>query len=434
MTDNLRRNTVYGVRNALQRMNPLPIIGRRNPVAGDTGFSIGQPWINQLTNAYYVLTSIASGAANWELLGSSGSTPITSFVVDVNGSSDYATVQAGLDAANAAGNDAVVYVKPGTYTENLTLYDGIAIQGAGLDTIITGVHTPPAAGFVTFTDLQVTSATDIFNSAAAGTTQLLLFNVLVNCTNGFTFNLLNWTGELQVINCAEASTNNGVVSNTGGATVTFSDSSVGAGVGQTLAITDGTLTCFNARVVCPISIAGNHTLVALKGCSFGGSLTTAGSSKVSIVNSYIDTGAITAITHGSTGVFDLINVGIDTSNATAIAGAGAGVMTLGSVTFFDSNVIAGTITLSNFTRTITGGLLISEGTNATSGATSLVAGTVTINTTSVRANSRIHVFPQGVLAGVLYISARVAGTSFTITSTNGADTPIVAWLIINPAL
>lgn len=91
----------------------------------------------------------------------------------------------------------------------------------------------------------------------------------------------------------------------------------------------------------------------------------------------------------------------------------------------------GSLTLA----TAGGGLLVKEGTNATMGAATLVAGTVTVNTTKVTANSRIQLTGQNAsgTAGALGVSARVAGTSFTILSTSGSDTRLVAWQIVEPA-
>lgn len=76
---------------------------------------------------------------------------------------------------------------------------------------------------------------------------------------------------------------------------------------------------------------------------------------------------------------------------------------------------------------------IKEGSNAKMGAAVLVAGTVTVNTTAVASGSRIFltVNTAGGTVGSPYVSARTAGTSFTITSTNAADTSTVAWWIID---
>lgn len=81
------------------------------------------------------------------------------------------------------------------------------------------------------------------------------------------------------------------------------------------------------------------------------------------------------------------------------------------------------------------GLLIKEGSNATMGVSTLVAGTVTVSTTKVTANSRIFLTAQNSsgVPGFVGVSARNAGTDFTITSASVADTSNIAWIIIEPA-
>jgi hypothetical protein len=83
------------------------------------------------------------------------------------------------------------------------------------------------------------------------------------------------------------------------------------------------------------------------------------------------------------------------------------------------------------------GILIKEGTNATMGVATLVAGTVTVSTNKVTANSRIFLTGQNlgtITVPVGYaVSARTGGTSFTILSANALDTSAVAWQIIEPA-
>jgi len=80
------------------------------------------------------------------------------------------------------------------------------------------------------------------------------------------------------------------------------------------------------------------------------------------------------------------------------------------------------------------GLAVAEGANAKQGTAVLVAGTVTVANTAVTANSRILLTSQldGGTPGFLRVSARVAGTSFTITSSNGLDTSTVAFEIFEP--
>ncbi len=81
-----------------------------------------------------------------------------------------------------------------------------------------------------------------------------------------------------------------------------------------------------------------------------------------------------------------------------------------------------------------GGLKISEGTNAKMGVCTLVVGFCAVSTTAVTANSRIFLTPQspGGTPGWVRVSARTPGTSFSITSSSGSDTSIIAWIIIEP--
>ena len=68
-----------------------------------------------------------------------------------------------------------------------------------------------------------------------------------------------------------------------------------------------------------------------------------------------------------------------------------------------------------------------------SGVATLVAGTVAVNDAATTANSRIILTAQdNNSTGTLRISARVAGVSFTITSSNAGDTGVVAYAIIEP--
>lgn len=85
--------------------------------------------------------------------------------------------------------------------------------------------------------------------------------------------------------------------------------------------------------------------------------------------------------------------------------------------------------------TVGRGIRIAEGTNARMGTATLAAGTATVNTTAVTSNSRIFLTAQntGGTPGALRVSARTPGTSFTITSTSGTDTSLVAWEIKEPA-
>lgn len=94
------------------------------------------------------------------------------------------------------------------------------------------------------------------------------------------------------------------------------------------------------------------------------------------------------------------------------------------------------VTTGSFSVTTAGqGLAVKEGSNAKQGTATLTAGSVVVSNTSVTANSRILLTSQvdGGTPGFLRVSARTAGTSFTITSSSGTDTSTVAYQIFEPA-
>lgn len=81
------------------------------------------------------------------------------------------------------------------------------------------------------------------------------------------------------------------------------------------------------------------------------------------------------------------------------------------------------------------GLKVQEGSNAKMGTAVLAGGTVVVTNTSVTANSRIFLTNNapGGTPGWLRVSARTAGTSFTILSSSNTDTSTIAWMIVEPA-
>ena len=116
-----------------------------------------------------------------------------------------------------------------------------------------------------------------------------------------------------------------------------------------------------------------------------------------------------------------------TNNTSRLSISNAGVVSIGNATS-----IAGNLSLT----TAGNKLQIKTGTNASIGTATLVAGTVTVNTTAVTANSAIFVtiLTKGTITLPVAYDAqtRVAGTSFTITSANVTDTSIVQWWIVEP--
>ena len=128
----------------------------------------------------------------------------------------------------------------------------------------------------------------------------------------------------------------------------------------------------------------------------------------------------------------------DTNNRVELRAGGTIAFGAGNVTPGTTLLrVAGPILQSNAAfdvNAVGAGLQVAEGANAKQGTAVLVAGSSVVANTSVTASSRILLTSNadGGTPGFLRVSARTAGTSFTITSSSGTDTSTVAYEIFEP--
>jgi hypothetical protein len=160
-------------------------------------------------------------------------------------------------------------------------------------------------------------------------------------------------------------------------------------------------------------------------------------SRLTIYNSAASTAVQTQYVNGSTGTGGSNGgvVGLNSSNNLEM-----NMRQAASLEFKTTNVTRMTIgstgntTLNgNFTLGTAGNKLsITTGSNASVGTGTFSSGAATISTTAVTANSLIFIqYTSCSNCGTNYISARSAGTSFTVTSTNGSDASTFNYWIIN---
>lgn len=168
----------------------------------------------------------------------------------------------------------------------------------------------------------------------------------------------------------------------------------------------------------------------------------------------ITRGATTAVTSiVAAGDFSTVSGGAVTATAGTVGGIriacngttgtppqiGIYASTTNTLSFSTATTLRGSFDATgNFKiSTIGAGLFVAEGSNAKMGIATLVAGTVVVSTTAVTANSRIFLTAQSLgtvtVGQGLAVSARTAGTSFTITSATPTDTSVVAWMLVEPA-
>jgi hypothetical protein len=315
-------------------------------------------------------------------------TAISKYIVDVNGTTAYSTIQSALDAANTAGVPALVYIRAGTYTENLTLYNNISLQGNSKGSVtITGTHVPPNSGDLQISNITLTSATHIFSSAVAGATTIHLKDCTTNVTNGYSFNLLNWIGTIEVLNLSSSGTADGFVNNTGGATVKAFNSGIGNGSANTMNLSGIFLLSDSVIIDSPINIQSSAT-GEINGGLIKNTLTTSATSTVFIYNTSFDTGANQAITHTSLNTLTLSGIIINSSNNPAIGGTGT--LKIGSILYLNDINIAGTITQTYGTRFQTGELLYSGTVTTTPTATQNITAGIGITSAMFSAITRVQ--------------------------------------------
>ncbi len=108
-------------------MSKIDLTARTAPGTPTSGK--GTVYFSSADKTLHVIDDTGADAA----LGGGGGDTATPFVVDASGSTSYTTVQSAIDAAYAAylssGFEQVVLVRPGTYTENLTLKPGVGVSG-----------------------------------------------------------------------------------------------------------------------------------------------------------------------------------------------------------------------------------------------------------------------------------------------------------------
>jgi hypothetical protein len=156
------------------------------------------------------------------------------FIVSQDGTGDFSTISAALTAASSGDT---IFIRPGTYTENLTLKAGVNLSAFECDSslngtgkvIISGTCTLTAAGSVTISGIQLQT-----NSAAllavTGTLASIvnLKNCYLNMTNntGITFSTSSASGAINLQDCNGdlGTTGIGVFAHSSAGTLTFQTS------------------------------------------------------------------------------------------------------------------------------------------------------------------------------------------------------------------
>ena len=348
-------------------------------------------------------------------------------IVDAAGSTPFTTVASGITAAVGLGlaTPTTVFIKAGTYTEDLTLVNGINLEGENEHiTIIDGTHTVPAAGTVQFTHIklaQTTPASDVFIEAGAGACNLDILECIFNIDSGMAFNLPTSTGAIAIINCFDISAGNSIVNNiTGGGTVIIRGSEIGSGA--TAAAFGGIANITLSQLHCSLDFQGTATSY-VRNCSVTSDgvnepqISTNDTTTVYISNTTINSGTaatLNVVDAGST-VY-VCNCGLISTVAGGNLVIGAGTVQFDEATFWTAKGIT-VATPTYDSRVVTGSLQLDPTT--TVGALYGAAGVVT--STAAMTDGQVLIGSTGVAPA---LGTLTAGGGINIT--NGAGTITVA--------
>jgi hypothetical protein len=398
--------------------NPANVLsGTIPPNVHDIHHNIGTIYINTSNQDIYFLTSLAGGVATWQLVttgGGSSLPPISKYVVDLNGGTPYATIQSALDAANAAAvGPTTVYVRPGTYIENLTLYNAVDIVGATYqdplagEVSIQGTHTISGNSIIGFSNVQlVATGTDSIISTIAAIEFVPIFSgCTFNINDGYVINAPNAVnGQCIFISCIDGSNSNGIINNSAGTmSCVVGFGSMGNFGSNVLTMNNGNLILFNSNVSTNIDFLGSGAL-ELTSTQLSGRIQLEGTSNATIVNSFIDSqaAASAALIQNSSGLFGVSNSVIASPVDPAVEGTGVGEMGLTGVTFlFGNHGIANTLNISpniNFKVSILelwNGVQVISGGVDPNGSLTAAQGSLYLNTAGNSTTTRAYINTDG---------------------------------------
>jgi len=262
-----------------------------------------------------------------------------SHVVDTTGQGDFTTIQAAITAASSG---MTIFVRPGTYTENLTLKAGVDITAYGSDSSlnntgnvqITGKATFTGAGTVTISGIQLNTNSDYLLVVSGSAASIVnLNNCYLNCSNntGISYTSSSGSSGININSCYGDLGTTGIglytmtgagnlfiyysiFTNSGGSTTASSNSSglVFSRYSRFLFAFSTTSTGAFSSVFSTVDTSAINTI----------GITTAGSGSHGHNMMFIITGTASAISVGIGTTVQLIFAVVTSSNTNALTGAG----------------------------------------------------------------------------------------------------------------
>jgi hypothetical protein len=263
---------------------------------------------------------------------------VSKFIVDgsnpANGT--HSTITAALTSASSGDT---IFIRPGTYTENLTLKAGVNLTAYDCDAynnvIIAGKCTASFAGTCVISGIQLqTNADYCLEVSGASATIVRLVNCFVNCTDNTGINYTSTGGGNRIflhyctVNLGTTGIATYTMSSTGVITFLFCDLRNSAGSTTANANSAGTFvidggfhfqsfatSTDGAAVINNANISPTGNVTAITANATGGNA-------VAIQSSYINTGSASCVTIGAGGKCGIYQCSLESTNTNIITGSG----------------------------------------------------------------------------------------------------------------
>lgn len=363
---------------------PKTIKAKRAPTTGDTGYDLGQTWLDTVGDDYYVLSDVSAGVATWDLLGTNTG-PLNTLTADSGGAISPSAGNINiLGTANqittAGAGSTITYslpsaiVTPGSLTTTTNLAVGTSAT-VGTTLSVTGASTFAGTTIVGTANINASgaAATAI---ATGGTGTLALGNATGNTTLTGSFSTLTAAGTFVIGTSAQTGTTTVVSSTAANSVLIQNGINVAA---QITSINNG-------------ATAADSTVNILSGIG------TAGAGVLSMANN-------TRVT-----TIDLGNIAPAAARTTSIAGGNSAQND--TVTIFGGAPSANTQTFNLFSGNASGGTQVANVFSGTNAATlNLATGGTGVKT--------IHI-GDGAAANLITIGSTTGAATTTIQAGSGA--------------
>lgn len=259
----------------------------------------------------------------------------------------HTTIAAALTSSSSGDT---IYIRDGSYTENLTLKAGVTLTSFSSNllspnVIIIGNATAPATGTVTIAGIGLqTNSAALLTLSGTSTATVNLIDCNINCSNntGITFSSSDATAKINIERCY------GNIGTTGIAL--FAQSATGAlNINYTTINNTGNSTTANTQSAGQLTIDSSYIYSPIT--------TSSTTAILKILNSRIDTSATntTCITHGSTNATAsnilLSFIASGSASSISVSASASLILSICTVSSTNTNAItgAGTITYSDIT-------------------------------------------------------------------------------------